>query len=114
MFSAATFDLQTGNTSSDGIEGVISVIGYFINNTRAKGFFVVLQCEDGSVDVFRAVLPKNDSSTSLSGAINSVPPSTYAVFFYDLENDGLPNRKVAYQQNSTIVVENDGERVNSS
>ena len=115
MFSAATFDLQTGNTSSDGIDGVtIFVIGDFINNTIAKGFFVVLQCNDGSVDVFRAVLPREKSSTSLNGSINNVPPSTYAVFFYDLENDGLPNRKVAYQQNSTIVVENDGERVNSS
>ena len=75
LFSAATFDLQTGNTS-DGIEGVISVIGYFINNTIAKGFFVVLQCDDGSADVFRAVLPRENSSTSLSRAINNVPPST--------------------------------------
>ena len=112
MFSAATFDLQTGNANV-GIEGVISVMGCFINNTIAKGFFVVLQCKNGSADVFRAVLHKGNSSTSLNGAINSVPPSTYAVFFYDLEYDGLPNRKVAYQQDSKIIVEKDGKRVNS-
>jgi hypothetical protein len=101
-----TYDLQTGNTSG-GITDVISVVGNFINNTIAKGFFVVLQCEDGSADIFRAVLPKENSSTSLDGAINNVPPSTYTVFFYDLEYDGFPNNKVAYRQGSNIVVKKD-------
>ena len=97
---AATFDVQNATVNAAG-NGIIVTVN-FIANTTATGCFIVLQSEDGSPDEFRALL-RPESETTLVATIDNVPPSTYTALFYDLEQDGLPNRNVAYEGSQTTV-----------
>ena len=83
---------------------MILMTGKFIEETRAKGCFVVLQCQYGSPDVFIALLLPKDFSGSVESTIDGVPASTYSVLVYDLEEDGLPNTKPAVEQSKTFTV----------
>lgn len=87
-FFAATFDVQKA-TAKGGFE--ITMIVQFITNTRAIGCFVVLESDDES-HVFRILL--RNGSNIMTGLIG-LPPSTYAVYVYDLEEDGYINREPA-------------------
>ena len=63
---------------------------HFIDNSFAMGCFVVLQSDNyGSPDEFRVVL-RSGSDLIMTDMI-SVPPSTYTLYVYDLENDGHIN-----------------------
>ena len=64
--------------------------GEFITDSRARGCFIVIICNASTADVFRA-LQQNDSSVTHIEDIINVPPSTYTVYAYDLEEDALPN-----------------------
>ncbi|CAI8046215.1 hypothetical protein GBAR_LOCUS25541 [Geodia barretti] len=75
----------------------------FIESTTAQGCFIVLQCEYGNPDVFRALLLPDDSSTSVQSTIHDVVSSTYNMFVYDLEEDELPNSHPAVEQNTTVT-----------
>ena len=88
--------------------GTINVTGEFIANTTAKGCFIVLQSEEGSPDVFRALLLPDNPSTTVNSTINNVPPSKYTLFVYDLEEDALPNESQAYRDQNNIVIVEDG------
>ena len=86
------------------------MIGEFIKNTTAKGCFIVLQCDYGSPDLFRALLLPDTFSTFVESIITNIPPSTYHMLVYDLEEDGLPNSIPAVEQNNNkIDVEGEGE-----
>ena len=98
----ATFDVQNA-IANGGSE--ISMTGQFINNSRAPGCFLVFQCDDGSPDEFRVIL-RNVLESSVTAMI-SVPPSTYTMYVYDLEEDGNIIIEPAYFQRSTI--ETDGK-----
>ena len=105
---SATHDVQSAVGSTNGGSNEITVTGEFIQNTTAKGCFVVLQSEYGSLDVFRALMLPDDS-TSVAGIITNISSSTYHMLVYDLEEDGLPNRIPAVEQNNSVTVEGEGE-----
>ena len=75
-----------------------------MNNSKAKGCFVVLLSEDGHPDVFRALLRPNNSSTNLSSTISNIPPSTYTVLVYDLEQNLLPGHNPARELANIVNV----------
>lgn len=76
----------------------------FINDTIAKGSLLMLQCKNKSCEEYRAVL-RPSTNTTVTSSIN-VPPAEYtAVFFHDLEENGLPNVSPAFKQRRTVVVE---------
>ena len=75
--------------------------GVFATDSLAKGLFLVLQSEDGSPDEFRAVLRERQEDSHIT-----VPPSTYTLLAYDLEEDALPNENVAFKLQETLVMKN--------
>ena len=62
----------------------------FITDSRARGYFIVIISYADTADVFRT-LQRNDSSVAHIEDIIVVPPSTYTVYAYDLEENALPN-----------------------
>ncbi|CAI8045438.1 hypothetical protein GBAR_LOCUS25133 [Geodia barretti] len=83
-----TYDVQEPHAeSTDGRKIVVN--GVLIGNSRAKGCFVVIQCNFSTQITFIA-LKRNGENRRLSGAI-STPTSNYTVYMHDLEKDGLPN-----------------------
>ena len=99
----ATFDIQSATVNIAGVDAILVTVE-FITSTTAGGYFMVLESEDGSPDEFRALL-RTDSSTTLVTTIDNVPPSTYTPLFYDLEQDGLPNMNLAYEQSTIVTVD---------
>ena len=85
----------------------ILVTGVFGKNTAAtaKGVLLVLQCEDGSPDEFRA-LPRPESCTTVNEIIDNIPPSTYNISLYGL---GVSNSSPAYELNGNIAVNNESK-----
>ena len=100
---AATFDVQSASATTKD-SGSITMTGELVTNTTAKGMFIVLQCEDGSPDVFRAVPRPDESTTSVTSDITNVPPSTYTVIVYDLEEHGLPATIPSLELKDTLGV----------
>ena len=100
LFSA-TFDVQQAQAklNSDKIE----ITGEFINNSLARGFFVVFQCHDNFPDQFR-VASRNDSEQTVSESF-IVPRANYSMYVYDLEEDTLPNPQPAITQSDMIYVD---------
>ena len=92
----ATFDVQDVTVAKSCSE--IFVTGVFATNSAAKGLFVVLTSDDGLQDEFRAVLREGQGSGI------TVPPSTYTVLVYDLEENALPNENVAFIPSKTLTV----------
>ena len=81
------------------------MIEVFVADSTAKGVFVVLQSDDGSGDEFRTVLREGQGESAIT-----VPPSTYTLLVYDLEENALPNENAAFISSEKITVEN-GKRV---
>ena len=75
--------------------------GEFMSGSQATGCLVVLQGPPSSPDIFRALL-KTQSQDTVSTTV-PVPPSTYTVYGYDLEENGLPNTTPAVVLESQIV-----------
>ena len=98
----ATYDVQTAVAKASG-NNTIGIDVEFIENTTAKGCFVVLQNLSESHDMFVAV-PRSQSS------IENIPASMYAVLIYDLEQDGMPNTSPAYEQTNYITVSGIGKK----
>ena len=82
-------------------EGGVLVRGEFMSGSRAAGCLVVLQGPPSSPDIFRALL-RAQSQDTVSTTVH-VPPSTYTVYGYDLEENGLPNTMPAVVLESQIV-----------
>ena len=68
----------------------------YIENTTAKGCFIVLQNSSVSPDMYVAV-PRSHTS------IENIPASMYSAFVYDLEQGGMPNTSPAYEQTNSTV-----------
>ena len=66
------------------------------------GCLVVLQSDSGSPDEFRVLL-RSGSDLTVTDMI-SVPPSTYTLYVYDLEEDGHVNREPAILPEDRIRV----------
>ena len=82
----------------------VIVMGEYINSI-ANEVFIVLQGGYGFPDVFVRLLPEN----SCTSTINSVPPSIYILYLYDLNEDGLPNRSPVYTLSYNVTVSGEGE-----
>ena len=99
----ATYDVQTAEANVSG-NNKIGIKVEFIENTTAKGYFIVFQnIISGPPDVFRA-MPRSEATTTL----DDIPPGTYTPVFYDLEQNGLPNKSPAYEPTNTVTVTIDG------
>ena len=95
FYSSATYDVQNASLTASG-QNKMDVTVEYIGNTTAKGCFIVLQNSPVSPGVFVAV-PQSQSS------IENIPASMYTVFFYDLEQDGIPSTSPAYEQTNITV-----------
>ena len=90
LIFAATFDVQ--NLMVEPVtdnNNMISLFLEFIEESSALGCFVVLEDHFGTGDIF-VVLKRNAMDSTISQNI-SVSASTYTVYFYDLEDNALPN-----------------------
>ena len=80
------------------------MIGDFATDSAAIGLFVVLT-SDQTGDEFRALLREGQGDSAIT-----VPPSTYTLLVYDLEDNALPNENPAFTSSEKITVKN-GKRV---
>ena len=97
---AATYDVQRATAEVRGSK--IQMTVHFISISLAMGCFVVLQSDDGSPDEFRVFL-RSDSELIMTEMI-SVPPFTYTLYVYDLEEDGHLNEIPAILSEDKIQV----------
>ena len=84
--------------------GVI-VRGEFLSGSRAVGCLVVLQGPPTSPDILFRALLRTQSQETVSTTV-PVPPSTYSVYGYDLEENGLPNTMPAVVLESQLTISN--------
>ena len=84
----ATFDLQNPSAVED--DNMITVSGTFITDSLARGCFIVIQCDEDNADIFVAI-EREGSELTVKESI-AVPPSSYIVYAYDLEENALPHR----------------------
>ena len=112
LFPTATNDVQRAMAVASG-PGEIRVDGEFIEDTTAEGCFIVLQSEERAPDVFIALPLPDNAGATLSSTIDNIPPSTYTMLVYDLEQDGLPNTHLAFKDESNAVTVDDGKGFNS-
>ena len=104
----ATYDVQslTVEEGGGGGGGVI-VRGEFLSGSRAVGYLVVFQGPPTSPDIFR-VLQRTQSQDSVSTTVH-LPPSTYTVYGYDVEENGLPNTMPAVDLEREISNDIEGQ-----
>jgi hypothetical protein len=82
--------------------GGVEVRGGFVSGSRAVGCLVVLQGPPTFPDIFRVLL-RTQSQDIVSTAV-PVPPSTYTVYGYDVEENDLPYTMPAVVlENQTIT-----------
>ena len=94
----ATYDVQSLSVVGDGDDGV-RVRGEFISDSQAAGCLLVLVGPSTSPDIFRALQrPHLEQGTTVR-----VPPSTYTVYGYDIEEDELPNTMPAVTLDSQTI-----------
>ena len=103
-FFAATHDIQRVGVDTSSENGLVTTVE-FINNTTAKGCFIVLQSYVESEDDFRALL-RSESTTLIKRTIKNLQHSAYKVFYHDLEEDLLPNANSVFMLNTTITLTN--------
>ena len=84
---SATFDVQDFIATPSGSE--IMITGHFVRNSPAKGLFLALHSDNGSPDEFRALLRDGQEESLIKNI--ALPPSSYCVTVYDLEESVLPN-----------------------
>ena len=103
----ATYDVQSVSVVEER-DGVV-VTGEFITDSRAAGCLLVLQgpSSSSSPDIFRTL-----QRTQLEqGSTIRVPPSTYTVYGYDIEEDWLPSTMPAVVLDDQISIQSDCECV---
>ena len=103
--STATYDVQSVSVVEER-DGVV-VTGEFITDSRAAGCLLVLKgpSSSSSPDIFRTL-----QRTQLEqGSTIRVPPSTYTVYGYDIEEDWLPSTMPAVVLDDQISIQSDCE-----
>ncbi|CAI8019265.1 hypothetical protein GBAR_LOCUS11596 [Geodia barretti] len=93
-----TFDTQ--NFNAEPVDGGIQVTGRYINGSRARGSFLVIESFHHSNFI---VLKRNGTDQSFMKKI-PMPPSRYTVHAYDLEENGLPNLHPANLDEQTVIL----------
>ena len=105
VLPTATYDVQSV-VPDPRRDNKMNITVQFAENTTAKGFFIVLQNVSEPPDLFIAVLTSDSPTTA---TIDSIPPSMYTMFVYDLEEKGLPNECPAYKHYDSITISGNGE-----
>ena len=90
----ATFDVQNVTVEENG--GSIAVTGKFLTDTFAMGCFIVVQFNESTADEHIALL-RNELKQTVHKTIN-VLSSTYKLYVYDIEDNGLTNETSAIVQ----------------
>ena len=103
----ATFDVQNAMVESV-CDNMVSLYLEFINESSAIGSFIVLEDHFSTEDTF-VVLKWNAMDSKISQNI-SVSASTYTVYFYDLENNALPNTHPALSTFQIVII--NGRKLN--
>ena len=88
IFYAATYDVQDPHVESLG-GGEINVTGNFINNSRAVGCFLAIQCNI-TTEIRFIALKRRDREQVVSEVL-SLPSSNYTVYAHDLEEGAVIN-----------------------
>ena len=81
---------------------MISVSGTFITNSLARGCFLVIKDSSSDADIFVAI-EREGSEQVLTEPI-PVPPSSYIVYAYDLEENALPYQIPANIPSPEIII----------
>ena len=101
LILAATFDVQNPMVESVA-DNMISISLEFIEESSALGCFVVLE-DHFNTNITFVVLKQNAMDSTISQNI-SVSASTYTVYFYDLEDNALPNTHPAVSTLQVVSV----------
>ena len=88
IICAATFDVQDPHAEPMG-DGQINVTGSFINDTRAFGCFIAIQCNVTTEITFIALRRRNGEQRV--SEVIPMPPSNYTIHAYDLEEGAQLN-----------------------
>ena len=86
--STATYDVQDLHVEPLG-GGEIKVTGNFINDSRAVGCFLAIQCN--ITTEIRFIALKRKGREQVVSEVLSLPPSTYTVYAHDLEEGAVIN-----------------------
>ena len=96
----ASYDLQ--NPSAIEGNGNIVVSGEFITNSSARGCFLVIESGFGTADIFVAI--EREGTDQIVDEPIPVPPSSYIVYAYDLEENALPHHIPANIPSPEIII----------
>ena len=94
--------MEGGEGVRGGGGGGVIVRGEFLSGSRAVGCLVVFQGPPTSPDIFRVLQRTQSHQDSVSTTVH-LPPSTYTVYGYDVEENGLPNTMPAVVLENQIV-----------
>ena len=86
--STATYDVQDPHVESLG-GGEIKVTANFVDDSRAVGCFLAIQCNI-TTEIRFIALKRRDREQEMSETI-SLPPSNYTVYAHDLEEGAVIN-----------------------
>ena len=108
----ATFDVQNAVVESV-YDNMISLCVEFLENSSAIGSFVVLGDHFSTEDTF-VVLKQNAMNSTILYQSISVSASNYTVYFYDLEDNAIPNVHPAFSTLQVVSVNGSSKYVCSS
>ena len=81
---------------------MISVSGTFITESLARGCFIVIECDEDTADIFVAI--EREGTDQIVDESIAVPPSSYIVYAYDLEENTLPHHIPANIPSPEIII----------
>ena len=83
---------------------MITVSGTFITDSLARGCFIVIECYEDTADIFVAI--EREGSEQVITESIAVPPASYIVYAYDLEENALPHHTPANDTPSSEIIIN--------
>ena len=98
IISLGTFYVQDVDATPTMNDGMVEIRGFFIMNSPAKGYFIIIKCSSSTADRMMAVL-----NTSVPAVVSGLESNSYSILAYDVEENGLPNEKLAAEVNYESV-----------
>ena len=81
---------------------MITVSGTFITDSLARGCFIVIEDTSNDADIFVAI--EREGSEQVITESIAVPPASYIVYAYDLEENALPHHIPADIPSPEIII----------